>query len=113
MAYCRKHFLNRTALITIEVSHDSHLNTDYHSPPAPVQPYVCDSNFYPIGCEARADEDDGAGRFLVVSLLLFSLQAAAGGVAVQATNLHPERRADSGALRQRGPGLVHPLCGCA
>lgn len=65
---------------------------------------------YP-GCEARSDEDDGAGRFLVVALL-FSFKAT-GGDAVQAADLCPERSTDSRALRQRGPGVVHHFCGCA
>lgn len=43
-------------------------------------------------CEARAYEDDGAGGFLVLSL------EAAGGHAVQAADLHPERGADGRAL---------------
>lgn len=71
-----------------------------------------DSIFYP-GREVRADEDDGAGGFLVVSLiLLFSVQAASG-LAVQAADLRPERSADGGALWQRGTGPVHPLRGRA
>ncbi|GLD55484.1 ATP-dependent RNA helicase Dhx29-like protein [Lates japonicus] len=57
------------------------------------------------GCEARADEDDGAGWFLVVSLLL-SLQAA-GGFAVQAADLGHERGADGGALRR---SVARVLC---
>lgn len=69
---------------------------------------MLDSILYP-GCEARPDEDDGAGRLLVVS---FSLQAA-GGLSVQAADLRPERSADGGAVRQRGPGLVHPFRGRA
>lgn len=66
LSYCRKHFLNRTALITIEVT-----------PRVPFLSHVMrilcliprDPLDFPAGCEARADEDDGTGRFLVPLLV--------------------------------------------
>ena len=108
MSYCRQHFLNRTALLTIEVKHGSNCDSQFESEclSSTSRLISCVWLFFP-GCEARADEDDGAGRFLVAAL------QASGGHAVQAADLDPERGADRGALRQRGPGLVHPLCGRA
>lgn len=50
------------------------------------------------GCEARADEDDGAGGFLVVSLLVLLQLKAAGGLCVQAADLCPECCADCWTL---------------
>lgn len=65
--------------------------------------------FHP-GREARADEDDGAGRFLVVSLY-FSLKYA-GNCHFQAADPRPQCGADSRPLRQCGQSLVHHLRGC-
>lgn len=117
MSYCRKHFLNRTALITIEVTTSSHsLGCKNHSsvlnlplltllsPPSPPPP-----THWPPGCQTGADEDDGAGRLLLPSLLL-QVSAAA---AVQAADLGAERGADGWPLRQRGPRPVHALRGRA
>lgn len=67
---------------------------------------------FPSGREARADEDDGAGRFLAVPLLFLPLEAA-GGPAVQAGHLGPGGGAGGGAVRQRGPGAVQALGGRA
>lgn len=45
--------------------------------------------------------------------MVVSLQAPSGGGAVQAPDLRPERGADGGAVRQRGPRPLHPLRGRA
>lgn len=65
-----------------------------------------------LGREARADEDDGAGRFPVWPLLLLLLRCqVSAGLAVHAADGRPEGGADRGALRQRGPDPVHPVGG--
>lgn len=95
--------------MTIEVQ-NSQLDLSYHWYLAFTPDLNALHSSHP-GCEAWADEDDGADRFLFVSLLL-SLQAADHGI-VQAADQRPERSTDSWTLRQRGSGLVHAVGGRA
>lgn len=106
MSYCRKHFLNRTALITIEVTTSSHILG------SETQPLILLSwHFHYLpGRQTRADEDDGTGRLLISSLFQVSGAAPA---AVQAAHLGAERGADGRPVRQHCPGPVHALRGRA